>query len=89
MEDPFKKIADRAHFNIYHSDLWRGSGRRFAEMIVEECASMCMSQADRKNLRRAFGLAVESDVKYPGPDAHWSVTSQYSREYNLPDDKRN
>lgn len=84
MEDPFKKIADRAHFNIYHSDLWRGTGRRFAEMIVEECASMCMSQADRKNLRAAFGLPVESNVKYPGPEAHNSIKSQYDREYNLP-----
>jgi hypothetical protein len=27
---------------------------------------------------------VESDVKYPGPDAHWSITSQYDRDYNLP-----
>ena len=84
MNDPFKAIADRAHFNIYHSDLWNGTGRRFAEMIVQECASMCMSQADRRNLRQAFGLPVESDVQYPGPDAHHSVTSQYTREYNLP-----
>ena len=38
MEDPFKEIADRAHFNIYHSDLWYGTARRFAEMIVKECA---------------------------------------------------
>ena len=57
---------------------------KFAEMIVERCASMCGSQADRKNLRQAFGLPVESDVKYPGPDAHWSITSQYDRNYNLP-----
>jgi hypothetical protein len=57
---------------------------KFAELIVERCASMCGSQVDRKNLRRAFGLPVESDVKYPGPDAHWSVTSQYARDYNLP-----
>jgi hypothetical protein len=61
--------------------------QRFAEMIVEHCASMCGSQADRKNLRRAFGLPVASDVKYPGPDAHWSVTSQYTRDYNIPDEK--
>ena len=84
MSDPFKDIADQAHFNIYNSDLWRGTGRRFAEMIVEQCAGMCGSQADRKNLRQAFGLPVESDVKYPGPDAHWSITSQYDRNYNLP-----
>jgi len=61
--------------------------QKFAELIVEHCASMCGSQADRKNLRRAFGLPVESDVKYPGPDAHWSITSQYTRDYNIPDEK--
>ncbi len=46
--DPFKAIADRAHFNIYHSDLWRGTGKRFAEYIVEHCAQLCGSQADRR-----------------------------------------
>ena len=84
MKDPFVEIAERTHFNIYLSNLWQGTGRRFAEAIVEECASMCMSQADKRNLRHAFGLPVESNIKYPGPDAHNSLTSQYSREYNLP-----
>ena len=81
--DPFKKLADRAHFNIYHSDLWRGTARRFAESIVAECANMCASQADRKNLRQHFGLPVESDVKYTSPEASGSVESQYQRDYNL------
>lgn len=82
MKDPFKDIADRAHFNIYHSDLWRGSGRRFAEMIVEECARMCMAQADRKNIRAAFGLPVESNVKYKSPEPSNSIESQYNRALN-------
>ena len=60
---------------------------KFAELIVRECAACCGSQADKKNIRRHFGLPVESDVKYPGPDAHWSVTSQYTRDYNIPNDK--
>lgn len=82
MNDPFKAIADRAHFNIYHSNLWRGSGRRFAEMIAEECARMCMSQADRKNIRSAFGLPVENSVKYKGPEPSNSIESQYNRTLN-------
>ena len=61
--------------------------QKFAELIVLECAACCGSQADKKNIRQRFGLPVESNVKYPGPDAHWSVTSQYTREYNIPDDK--
>jgi hypothetical protein len=83
MNDPFKEIADRAHFNIYHSDLWRGTGRRFAEFIVEECARCCGSQADMRNIRKRFGLPVESNIKYPGPEAQ-GHQSQYGREYNLP-----
>jgi len=82
--DPFKAIADRAHFNIYHSDRWRGTGKRFAEYIVEHCAQLCGSQADRRNIRQAFGLPVENPVRYPAPAAEGSVKSQYEREYNLP-----
>jgi hypothetical protein len=82
MDDPFKKIADQAHFNIYHSSLWTNTGRRFGEMIVEECAKMCMSQADRNNLRHRFGLPVESNVKYKGPEPSNSIESQYDRELN-------
>jgi len=83
MKDPFQEIAARAHFNIYHSDLWRGTGRRFAEFIVEECARCCGSQADMRNIRKRFGLPVEGNVQYPGPEAQ-GHQSQYGREYNLP-----
>ena len=62
--DPFKDLADRAHFNIYHSDLWRGTARRFAESIVRECANACGSQLDRANILKAFGLVSETEVKY-------------------------
>lgn len=81
--DPFKDLADKAHFNIYHSDLWRGTARRFAELIVQECVKSCGSQADKANILKAFGLAQESNVKYTGPEASGSVNSQYQREYNL------
>lgn len=55
-----------------------------ASLVAEECAQMCMSQADRKNIRRAFGLKVENDVKYSCPDLTNSVQSQYQREINIP-----
>ncbi len=83
MEDPFRKIAQDTHFNIYMSDLWTGTARRFAEAIVEECARSCGSQADMRNIRRRFGLPVETNIKYPGPEAQ-GHRSQYSREYNIP-----
>jgi hypothetical protein len=56
---------------------------KFAELIINECAACCGSQADMRNIRKRFGLPVESNVKYPSPDAigHYS---QYGREYNIP-----
>ena len=55
-----------------------------AELVAEECAQICGSQADKKNIRAAFGLPVESNIQYPAPEAHWSVNSQYERDYNIP-----
>ncbi len=88
MNDPFRKLAEDTHFNIYMSDLWTGTERRFAEAIVEECAKCCGSQADMRNIRTRFGLTVESNIKYPGaePPGH---TTQYTRKPNLPEGVNN
>jgi len=57
----------------------------FAEQIIAEAVACCGSQADKKNIKKLFGLPVESNVKYPAPDAvgHYS---QYERKYNIPKD---
>ena len=52
-------------------------------LAVEECAKMCMSQADKRNIRNAFGLPVESNIQYPGEDPS-GHESKYPRELNLP-----
>lgn len=36
-EDRFEQLAAEANFNVYHSDIWRGTGRKFAELIVADC----------------------------------------------------
>ena len=36
-DDRFERLAAEANFNIYHSDIWRGTARLFAESIVREC----------------------------------------------------
>jgi hypothetical protein len=56
-----------------------------AQLIVEECAACCGSQADMRNIRKRFGLPVEGNVKYPAVGPRWSVESQYEREYNIPE----
>ena len=56
----------------------------FAERIIQECIQCCGSQADRRNIRHRFGLPIESNVQYPSPDPHNSITSQYFRDLNLP-----
>ena len=81
----FDLIAARANFNLYHNDLWRGTAERFAKYLVEECANCCGSQADKDNIRKHFGLPVESRVQYAAPGATGSQESQYAREYNLPE----
>ncbi len=83
MNDPFEELAKQSHFNIYMSDLWRGTARRFAEAIVQECASCCGSQADMRNIRKRFGLPVESNIKYPGEEPQGHQT-QYTRPINIP-----
>jgi hypothetical protein len=54
------------------------------KQVAEHCALLCGSQADKKIIRSAFDLPVESNVQYQAPPIHGSVTSQYSREYNIP-----
>jgi hypothetical protein len=60
------------------------SKEKFAELIIQECIDCCGSQADRKNIRKCFGLPVESNVMYPGPETI-GHHSQYERKYNIPD----
>ena len=44
--DRFEQLAKQASFNIYKSDLWQGTGQRFAESIVRECiAAIYKSQS--------------------------------------------
>lgn len=57
---------------------------KFAELIVRECSRICGSQADQRNILKHFGFPVESNVRVPAPEPHWSVTSQYTRDYNIP-----
>lgn len=91
------KLADQAHsesVKIYNERMqtehpsnvifYNIFNQRFAELILQEAISACGSQADKKNIRKLFSLPIESDVKYPGPELSTSITSQYTREYNLP-----
>lgn len=93
--EQIKSLADRAHAETYELYLDRldkeyaGNvifydmfNKRFAELVSEYCAQICMSQADRANIRHAFGIQVESNVKYPGTEPHNSIESQYNRELN-------
>lgn len=68
------------------SGKWMGldHAEKFAELIIEECAACCGSQADKKNIRKRFNLPVESNIKYQAPPVQGSITSQYTREYNIP-----
>lgn len=57
---------------------------RAIQLTAKGCADVCMSQADRKNIRHKFGLPVESNVKYPSPEVKNSIESQYKADINIP-----
>jgi hypothetical protein len=60
----FEHLAEQASFNIYKSDLWRGTGHRFAESIVQECVSIINESVDHREpastyadkIRAHFGI---------------------------------
>jgi hypothetical protein len=66
----FDILAANANFNIYHNDLWRGTARRFAESIVQECIRECEYACDNDAFRAAeaikqhFGLASSKAQKF-------------------------
>ena len=84
MNERLKELMLKSGTHKYISEECQHRIEMLFELVVQECADCCGSQADKKNIRKRFGLPVESNVKYEGPDAHGSITSQYTREYNLP-----
>jgi len=38
------KIAEDCHFNIYNSPIWKGTGERFVEAIIRECANIALRE---------------------------------------------
>jgi hypothetical protein len=44
----FEQLAAEANFNIYHSDIWHGTARRFAELIVKDCANTIQDFVDHR-----------------------------------------
>jgi hypothetical protein len=58
----FDVMASYANFNIYHSDLWNGTGRRFAEMIVRKCIEIDVQNPDAApgvEIAKYFGILDE------------------------------
>jgi hypothetical protein len=87
MNKIIRNLADQAKQSvpqgILSPDKWiEIYNEKFAELVAESCAQLCMSQADRKNIRLAFDLPVESSVKYKGPEPSNSIESQYNRDLN-------
>ena len=96
MNEQIKQLAEQAglikildeHASEYGNGMFENTPypelAKFAELIVKECSSRCGSQADQRNILKSFGFEVESNIKYTAPERHWSIKSQYDREYNLP-----
>jgi hypothetical protein len=42
--EKISKIAEECHFNIYNSPIWKGTGERFVEAIIRECANIALRE---------------------------------------------
>jgi|688.fasta_scaffold1699491_2 hypothetical protein len=60
-EDRFEQLAAEANFNVYHSDIWRGTGRKFAELIVRECLEQIDKIRDGCEADKEYQQALGAD----------------------------
>jgi hypothetical protein len=84
MNERLKQLMLKSGTHKYITEECQNRIEKIFELVVQDCIDCCGSQADRKNIRRYFGLPIEPDVKYKAPEPHGSITSQYERKYNLP-----
>jgi hypothetical protein len=55
-------LTAEANFNVYHSDIWRGTGRTFAELIVRECGEVAY-KAYWNNPETVRGIHIKEKIK--------------------------
>lgn len=79
--DRFERLAAEANFNVYHSDIWRGTGRKFAELIVRECAKVVDDIADPEDSERYFWAIQNASEKIK---EHFGLEPKY-HEYHQED----
>lgn len=84
MNEQLKELMQKHGIHKYIDADCQSRIEMLSDLIIKECIACCGSQADKKNILKRFGYEIPSDIKYKGPDAHWSITSQYNRDYNLP-----
>lgn len=69
MNPRIKELAEKSGFMMWSDEPWKPEGaivdwsaqydselERFAEMIVRECAEICLEANDHKNILRHFGV---------------------------------
>jgi hypothetical protein len=84
MNSRLKKLIEDSGTHKYITEECQHRIEFVVALVAEECAQICGSQADRKNIRQAFGLTVESNIKYPSPEVKNSIESQYKADINIP-----
>lgn len=84
MNERIKELMQKHGIHKYIDADCQSRIEMISDLIIKECAACCGSQADKKTIMKHFGYEVSSDVKHKSPGARWSITSQYDRNYNLP-----
>ena len=55
-------LAVKSSFTIFLHDLWRGTGRRFAHAIIQECIKSCPHEESRNHIRKHFGIKDDRNI---------------------------
>lgn len=72
MNERIRQLADEANKGLKNGHLNFSEGlmlysEKFAELIVQECAEICLEANDHKNILRHFGLSSTADSQRPAP----------------------
>jgi hypothetical protein len=56
MNERLKELEKQSVYYNEDEDTWEFNREKFAELIVRECAEICLEANDHKNILRHFGV---------------------------------
>lgn len=63
MSDLLKTLAERAHFNIYFSDLWQGTAQRFVRFVLQHVIDRLQNSQNTQDPDSQWGQAYNQGLE--------------------------